>query len=252
MIFDKDSPIPLHLQISNQLRAAILNGDLQPGEQLPSERTLSEQHDISRVTVRAALANLEHEGLIFSRPGKGRYVAKPKIDQQLIHLTGFSEDIQRLDLRPSSKVLSRELGVASAELASQLQIPTGARVFSILRLRLANGAPLAIEQAHLSLSLCPDIFEQDFETGSLYAYLRQCGLEPREARQTLSAGIPTAEERRLLDLHGDAAVMRMKRTTYLISNQPVEYVESVYRGDKYQFNVSLTVGNQVGMSGKAI
>jgi GntR family transcriptional regulator len=252
MPFDRESPTPLHIQISNQLRAAIASGELKSGDQLPSERDLTEQYNISRVTVRAALTNLEHEGLIFSRPGKGRYVSKQKIDQQLIQLTGFSEDIQKLALRPLSKVLSREAVGASEELASHLQVSTGARVFIMVRLRLADGIPLAIEKAHLPIALCPDILEQDFETGSLYAYLRQRGLGPRKARQTLSAGIPTAEERRLLELQGEAAVMRMERTTYLISNQPIEYVESVYRGDKFQFNVSLTSGSQSGMSGEAI
>lgn len=252
MTFDKESSIPLHIQVSNQLRAAIASGELKSGDQLPSERELTDQYNISRVTVRAALTNLEHEGLIFSRPGKGRYVSNLKIDQQLIQLTGFSEDIQRLTLKPLSKVLSQEAVGASEELASRLQIPAGARVFVMVRLRLADGTPLAIEKAHLPITLCPDIFEQDFETGSLYAYLRQRGLEPRKARQTLSAGIPTAEERQLLGLQGEAAVMRMERTTYLVSNQPIEYVESVYRGDKYQFNVSLTAGSQSGMSGEAI
>jgi GntR family transcriptional regulator len=252
MTFDKDSSIPLRAQVSYQLRSSISNGDLKPGDQLPSERKLAEHYKISRVTVRAALNELEYEGLIFSRPGKGRYVSKPMINQQLIQLTGFSEDVQNLNLQSTSRILSREVIRASAELTSKLQLTPGDRVFVIVRLRLVNGNPMAIEQAYLPLTYCPEILEQDFEKGSLYAYLRQCGLDPKKARQTLAPDIPTAEERRLLGIQGNVAVMRMERTTYLINNKPIEYVRSVYRGDKYRFNVVLNSDSQSGVSGEAI
>jgi GntR family transcriptional regulator len=111
---------------------------------------------------------------------------------------------------------------------------------------------MAIEEAHLVLELCPDILEQDLEQGSLYDYLMEQDLKPIKAVQKLSADMPTAEEMQLLELEEEAAVMRMRRITFLANERPIEYVESVYVGEKYQFNVILTLGENSRASGQAL
>jgi GntR family transcriptional regulator len=252
---DRDSSIPLRVQVRNELHEAITSGQLKPGDRIPSERELGEQFGISRLTVRAALGDLERAGLIYSRPGKGRYVTSAVasvIDQQLMHLSGFSEDMRKFSVHPSSRMIHRIVEAASPEVALQLQVAPGTQVVRLKRVRLAEGIPMAIEEAYLVLGLCPHILEQDLERGSLYEYLIEQDLKPAKAIQTLSADIPTAEEKQLLALEGKVAVMRMKRTTFLANNQPVEYVESVYTGEKYQFNVVLTLGEGSEMSGEAL
>jgi GntR family transcriptional regulator len=170
----------------------------------------------------------------------------------LEYLSGFSEDMHQMSLRPLSKVLHQASESATPVAAAQLQLQVGAPIACLKRVRLADGIPMALEQACLSLALCPDILDQDFENGSLYAYLSDRGLRPTRANQTLSAGIPTTEEKQLLGLKGQVAVMRIKRTTFMANGKAVEYVESVYRGDKYQFNVILNQGGGSGMPGKAL
>lgn len=253
MALDKDSSLPLHTQVRNEIRTAIQTNKLKQGERLPSERELVDRYNISRLTVRAALIDLEREGLIYSKPGKGWYVSSSIIDQQLMQLSGFTEDMQNIGVKPSSKLVSQKILVASPEVAEQLQIQAGrTRVFCLKRLRLANETSVAIEEAFLSLDICPDIVDQNFEQASLYEYLHNRDLRPQKALQTLFADIPTHEERQLLNLTGEVAIMRMRRTTYLVNNRPIEYVKSVYRGDRYQFRVALTQGVKTGISGEAV
>lgn len=237
---NKKSSIPIHIQVRNELLEEFHKGELKPGDRLPSERELQDKYEISRLTVRSAFSDLERDGLIFSRPGKGRYVARSYIDQKLIHLSSFTQDMEKVGAKPSSRVIYQGEEAANSLIASRMQLAPGTPVARITRIRMADNVPMAIEDAWLALSLCPDILEQDFERGSIYVHLNKHGLKPMRAVQTLLADMPTENERQLLEIDPNVAIMRMQRTTSLANTLPIEYVESVYRGDKFKFNAVLT------------
>lgn len=243
MEFDRDGPVSLYVQLKRFILDQIENGDLQPSSRLPSERQLSEEFGVSRTTVRRALDDLAREGHIFTRVGRGTFVAERKIDQNLQVLTGFTQDMQERDLKASARILDSGLLQASAELAGALHIQEGAQVVRLKRLRIADGVPLAVESAHLPHHLCPGVLEHDLETGSLYEVLgNRYGLKLARAKQKIEAVLANEEEAQLLGLVRPSPVLLMERRTYLSSGDVIEYVKSAYRGDRYTFHVQL-LGN---------
>jgi GntR family transcriptional regulator len=243
MPVDRQSSTPLKIQAKKEIQKLILSGELQPGEKLPSERNLQTELDISRTTLRAVLDELQREGMIYSHPGKGRYIAKTILDQQLTHLTGFSQDMLKKGIQPTAKVILQGVEAAQPHLASQLQISPGSNIFKLKRLRFAEKNPVAIEETHITLSLCPEIVNVDFTQASLYDFLSKQGLQPTSAHQVMTAEIATVEEADLLTISYPGSVMRMRRTTFLSNGKPIEFVQSAYSGADFQFTLSLRSGS---------
>lgn len=240
MPLEHDHPVPLYIQLKETLRTQIENGHYAPHDRLPSERELAEQHSISRMTARQALLELTQEGLVYSRVGKGTFVSEPKIDQQLLELTGFSEDMRRRGLRATSRVLEASLGQASAKVTQILQLRTDAEVVTLTRIRLANGSPLAVETAYLPHHHCPGILDYDLSVLSLYDVLRNTyGYQLVQARQSIEATLAGQRELELLNLTPPSPILAMERVTFTEQGFPIEYVRSAYRGDRYKFRALL-------------
>lgn len=238
--FSKNASVPLYLQVKNTLETEIRDGKYGVDERLPSERELCEKFGVSRMTARQALKELERDGLVFSRVGKGTFVSEPKIDQQLSNLTGFSQDISTRGARPSSVVLSAQIVPASAHMATVLKLLQGAEVVELSRLRLSNELPLCIEVAHIPHYLCPNILKNDFAHESLYAvFQRDYGHRLARAEQTMEASQATPRELEILQMIAPASVLRIERLTYNQNDILLEYVVSAYRGDRYKFHLTL-------------
>jgi GntR family transcriptional regulator len=232
----RNSPLPRYYQLKEIMRDRIRSGEWKPGDLIPSERELGEQYGISRMTARQAITDLVNEGLFYREQGKGTFVSQRKITQQLIHLTGFTEDIRARGQRPSTKVLSAEMALADETTAEKLRIPPGALIFRLQRLRLADGEPLAIELSQISFKGCERLLEDDLENNSLYRILETKYCMPlMEADQELEAGLASSEETQLLKISAGSPVLFTRRTTYTERNQPIEYAKAVYCGNKYTF-----------------
>ncbi len=235
-------PLPLYLQLEESLRADILARRLQPHQQLPSEREMCDHYRVSRMTVRQAMLALARDGLVYSRVGKGTFVSEPKIDQQLKTLTGFSQEMQARGCKPTSQVLEAKIVPAADAIAQALHLPPAAHVILLVRVRLADSSPLAIETVHLPQSFCPDLLRHDFATESLYAVLeREYGYRLTRAEQTLEAGLAGPREVALLQVQPRAPILIMERRTFTDQNVPIEHVHSSYRGDRYKFSSVLNI-----------
>ena len=238
-MLNRQSSVPLYVQLKRLLEAQVSEGTLVPHSRIPSERELSDQYTISRMTARRALAEMVQEGRLYTSTGKGTFVAEPKISQSVQALTSFTEDMHARGLTPSTRVLRRELLPASDMVAQSLRIHAGDIVFRLERLRLANGEPLALENAYLSFPGVEFLEGQALE-GSLYAMLlEKFGLVPVEAIQEFEARLPRSQERKLLKMSEGEPVLKLQRTTFNIEHQPFEVVQSIYRGDRYRFVAKL-------------
>ena len=227
-------------QVKAVIDDAVTTGELQPHRRIPSERELSALFGVSRMTIRQALLEMIGEGSLYTRSGKGTYVAEHKIEQPLQRLTSFTQDMAARGLRPSSRLLGADLLPAPIELAHVLAIPTGSELVRIRRLRLADEQHLAIETSHLPHARCPGLLQHDLEHQSLYELLHErYGLELSSAKQTIQAAAPTEEERRLLEMPSGVPVLRIHRFTTTREGIVCEFVQSAYRGDRYQLNVEL-------------
>lgn len=232
-----DSPVPLYVQIKDYLRMNIQNGVFEVNQRIPSERQLAEQFSVNRLTVSKALSELTQEGWIYSRVGKGTYVSPPKIDQTLQSLTSFTEDMNSRGKKASSRVLLARVIPANSEIARALTILPGAEVVAIHRVRMADGLPVALERSHIFYALCPGILEShDFSRESLYRVLREeYHLHLTHAHQTIEAVIAGEDEQDVLEAEPGMPILSVTRVTYNENDQPIEYVRSSYRGDRYKF-----------------
>lgn len=168
------------------------------------------------------------DGTLYTRTGKGTYVAGRKIEQPMHRLPGFTQDMLVRGMRPASRVLSQELLPASSELRA------GTRD----RARLGDRADPP--PSHLSHALCPGLLEDDLAETSLYDVLRsRYRVTLGSTRQTIEAAQPVAEERQLLDLPQRVPVLRIHRLTSGSYGRIVEFVRAAYRGDRYQLTVEL-------------
>jgi GntR family transcriptional regulator len=236
----KNSPLPRYYQLKEIMRERVQSNEWKPGDLIPSERELSEKYGISRMTARQAITDLVNEGLFYREQGKGTFVSERKITQQLMRLTGFTEDIKARGQKPGTKVLSAQMVPADETTAEKLHIDPGTLVFRLQRLRLADDEPLAIELSQTSFKGCEKLLEEDLEQNSLYRLLEtKYGIPLLEADQELEAGLASNEDAQLLKISVGRPVLFTRRITYSERNQPIEYAQAVYCGNKYVFHTHL-------------
>jgi GntR family transcriptional regulator len=239
-MIDKNYPLPMYFQLKELLREKIASGEWKPGDMVPSERELSEQYHISRMTARQALSELATEGLLRREQGRGTFVARPKIEHGLTRLTGFTEDIQARGMQPGALVVRLELIRPPLLAMRALQIAPEEEVLLLERLRLAGGEPIALETCHLHFGGVVDLLNEDFENNSLYQILsEQYQITPARAEQKIGADLCSRREQELLKIGEGAPVLRNKRITFDQWGRPFEYTESAYRADRYVFQAEL-------------
>ncbi|MDP9395381.1 MAG: GntR family transcriptional regulator [Actinomycetota bacterium] len=208
---------------------------LPPGSPVPPERSLAVEFDTSRTTVRQALQELVAEGRLQRVQGKGTFVAKPKVTQNL-QLTSYTEDMRAQGLEPTSRLLGLETVAADDQLAQRLREPAGAKVLRIERLRLADGEPMALEVSHLATRRFPGLRRHVERHGSLYAALSEAyGVRPVEAQETIETALATPEETALLGTDVGLPMLLLSRHSFDEAGEPIEWVRSLYRGDRYKF-----------------
>lgn len=242
LILSKDSPVPLYFQIKSELERFIASGKWQPGMQAPSERELCDQYQVSRITVRQAITELVNEGRLVREQGRGTFVAQPRIEQQLTTLTSFTQDMLQRGQKPGSRVLQFGAEELPPQAAQALGLDPSAKHEALIlkRLRTANDEPLTVETARLALPRCAALAGVNLERQSLYAALREkCGVLPTLARQQIKAMACPDAEAKILEIKKGSPVLHIIRSTFGQDNKAFEYVESVYRGDKYVFYAEL-------------
>jgi GntR family transcriptional regulator len=205
---------------------------------LPTERELAARHDVSRATVRQALSTLEEAGVVYRVQGAGTFVADASVSKSL-SLTSFSEDMRARGLVPGSKVLVADELPAGATVAADLQIAADEPVIRLVRLRLANSAPMCLETVYLASGRVPRLLESD-QSVSLYARLEQdYDIRLARAEQVVTAvGLDEANAA-LLGVGPGSPALAVRRIGLDQRDRPVERTTSLYRADHY--DIAFTV-----------
>src|SRR6059058_3185956 len=233
-------------------RVAGLISELGVGAAIPSERRLSTELGVSRLTLRAALDELVREGYLVRRHGSGTFVSEPKIAQQLT-LTSFSEDMRRRGMTPDSRMVTLENVHAGPQVARQLNISPAERVFRIRRLRLADGAPMALETLHVPVSLVPGLTAPQLEHASWYELLEQrYNVVISSGLQTIEPTVTNEEESELLSVPLHSPAFLFERTSQTREGRTVEFVRSIYRGDRYRLVAELSQRREPSVTALAI
>ena len=211
------------------------------GDAIPSERQLSADFGVSRLTVRAALDDLVREGHLVRRHGSGTFVSEPKIAQELT-MTSFTDDMRRRGLRPESKTLDLRVVPAGARLGRLLHVSPSEPVLVADRLRLADGESMAIETVHIRASHVPGLTAADLEERSFYELLRgRYGILVVGGEQTIEPTVTDEDESKALGVPLHSPAFRFERVTHSDAGEIVEFVESIYRGDRYRLVTSLSI-----------
>jgi GntR family transcriptional regulator len=238
---DRQSVIPLYYQIRERLLEQIRRGVFKSGQSLPSEQEISEHLGVSRMTGRHALKSLCDMGVTYSVRGKGTFVSAIKLEKDFRQVASFTEEMRARGLRPRSKIISFELVRADEEMVNALHLKARESVVSLRRIRFANSSPMGIEWSRIPQRICSDLFKTFDPQGSLYETLTQrYGIKMAIADEIVEAGLAGPEESRLLDIARKSPVFLFTRISYLQSGEPVEFVKSVYRGDRYKLVNRLT------------
>lgn len=240
MQINAESATPIYFQISEQIREDIRCGKLKPQDMLPPDRVFCEELNVSRMTVKKAIDLLANEGLVVRKKGIGTFVASPKIVQSLYSVTGFTGDNARRGVRVYSQVLAHEVIAAPFEVAEKLNLKPTQKVIRLKRLRFLIDEPVALETSYLNYDRCRRVMDYSFEQESLYRVLSQeCHITLESARQTIEVSGSTEDDGLLLRNSIGNPMFYLSRTSYDADGTPIEYVQSVYRTDRYIFEINL-------------
>jgi GntR family transcriptional regulator len=227
-------------QSETRQRVLDLIEQLGVGEAIPSERQLSGELGVSRLTVRAALDDLVREGFLQRRHGAGTFVSEPKIAQELT-MTSFTEDMHRRGMVPSSKTLELKSVTAGARLGRLLHVSPSEEIVVVTRLRYADRETMAIETLHVAESLVPGLTAKDLEQHSFYELLEErFGVVVVGGNQAIEPTVTNEEESAALGVPLHSPAFLFERTTRAADGTIVEYVRSIYRGDRYRLVSDLT------------
>lgn len=236
-LIDRSTPVPLYFQIAGRLRQQMLNMKLRQGDLLTTDERVQADFAVSRATARKAIDELVDEGLVERVTGKGTFVSSPRLQVPLPAMLGFTEEIQRRGMRPSSRVVSVDWVPASGHAAKALGLSSGSRVLRLERVRYADEKPIlhSIDILSERLRIGP---EEDF-SGSLYALMESRGIQLGECQNIIEASLTDRRLGQLLGVAKGFPVLSLRRTTYDTTGNAVLYEDAACRGDLYSYAIRL-------------
>lgn len=243
MKIDRNSHIPVYWQIKEDIHRQIMQGDLQPDNQIPSEPRLAELYGVSRLTARNAVTELVNEGYLHRVHGQGTFVTKPRFEESGARFSGFHDSMVRKGYTVSSRVLVAEKVRAREheKVAEQLKLQGDAWVYRIKRIRYAGKEALGLQDVYLSADRSEGVLEIDLEKDSIYRFLAEDKLlNLSKAKEKLEATAADSEVAAALGVVPGSPVLFTQRLTLITGDIPLEYSTSWYRGDSYVFEVEIS------------
>lgn len=238
-MLDKDSNTPLYLQLIDELIYEIENNIGENGK-LYSERDICLRYNVSRTTVRQALSELERDGYIYKKHGKGTFVSPNRMSQDLQGFYSFTKEMEKLGKAPSSKVLKFEILAANNQLITMMKLKEDDLAYKFTRVRLADDIPMIVETTYVPYELFPGITRSDLNKTPLYDILFQKFNETIEyANETYLPVLANEHEAEILGIEVGSPCLKITRSTFNKDNLIIEYTVSIARGDKFKYNIQL-------------
>lgn len=230
------APVPLYNQLKELLRTQILDGTYPPESRMPSESELGERFQVSRITVRQALGDLQKEGLIFKIHGKGTFVAKPKAFQNVSTLQGLAESMSQLGYEVINQLHSIKFIKADARAAERLNLKEGEKIAEIKRVRLINREPISLEISYLPQDIGEKLLKADLITRDIFLILENdLQLNLGHADLAIDAVLSDTDLATALNIEEGLPIMRIERLTHTADGQPIDFEFLYYRGDAFQY-----------------
>ena len=242
MAFNKEVPVQLYYQLTNELRNRIASSEVEVGDLFPTDREIMEQYHVSGTTVRRAVKQLVSEGLLERCPGKGTFVRKQPLQEHLGSLTGFFEEATMQGRNPSADILFIglvELDSSIREHYPQLAQCKWSEAVLCRKVQKMEGRPIAYVESYWDPNCGKALLQQDLSSQGLYEIIEQSGVcRLTRAEQEIFAYLAGSKVSRALDIKRTAPVLVMQRLAYAGDNI-VEFSSSAYRADCYRYAVEL-------------
>lgn len=235
-ILKSESYSPLYRQLMQKLRSDIQSGVYPVHSRIPSEQELCETYQVSRVTVRKALAELTREGLLQRHQGKGTFVGVPRLCKDLKDVNSFHDACRMMNCTPGTRVIHAQLTHATQEDRRDLLLEEAEeQVVEVVRLRLADGSPVMLETNRFPSSYAY-LLEEDL-TGSLYALLQKHEVEAAQAMHEVSLCYANAQQARQLEVEPGDALLCLREIIYDQHSRPLHTSLQLIRGDRFTFRI---------------
>jgi len=233
----QESPIPLHLQVRQIVMQRINSGDFK--NKIPSERELMDRFQISRTTVREAIASLVHDGILEKVHGRGTFVKQTQtIQEWMTTINSFTKTIQDTGLEPSAKLIGSGITSIPIHFQNYLHCQSG---YFIERIRFASNKPVAIERHYYHRKVGAQLVNYDLNTIVIYDVLEQdLGFKLWETEETITCKAANEKEAEHLNVPLHSGLLQMDRILYNQAGQPIECLISVYRPDMFAYKIRRT------------
>lgn len=240
-VIDKESPIPSYYQLETFIKNMVDKGYVKANQRLPSEREMSVILNLSRMTVRKSFSDLVKEGFLYREVGNGTYISPPKIVQPIMRPISFSENMHLHGMTASGKTIKKEkMETNNKEINDALKIDDQDEILFIERLRYADNVPLVLEKSFFNYGKYNFLMNADLDNNSLYDLLKKYkGIVPVSSNEIIEAGLSDEILSGTLQIEKGTPILIVTGISCSIDNEPVEYVVSYYRGDKYKFYIGL-------------
>ncbi|MBE6047428.1 MAG: GntR family transcriptional regulator [Clostridium sp.] len=225
-------------QIALDIQEKINNGQYLPNDQLPLEKEMCVQYNVSRITIKKAMDKLVMNGSVVKRRGAGTFVKDVDYDEitdisTSKQFSGFSGSHE--GKKVSSKVVEFKVINPSQEIANKLKMEKDDFVYYICRVRYANDEPCVVEYTYMPIDVIVGI-KRDILNGSIYDYIEnRLKLKIKSAHRTVRALVANNLEKKVLNISDDIPILQVEQIAFLDNGQPFEYSKSSHRADKFEF-----------------
>ncbi len=238
-IIDRDDSQKLYVQLYKILKEKIDSGEWQVDSQIPTEEELCKVYDISKATVRLAIAELVRQGYLKRQQGKGTFVCKRVIAEGLSMITGFKELMLEAGVKFTTQVLAQTMMMSTDDLDIKLDVSEDRHIICIKRLRLVDDEPVLIQETYIPHYICPGLLDENLEVDSLFKLLEnKYGIKITKVKDYIGIAYLTPDEGRLLGLPAGSAALLLEQHFYSGENQ-IKYTRSIKRPDRFKFFVEL-------------
>ncbi|MGL4606585.1 MAG: GntR family transcriptional regulator [Eubacteriaceae bacterium] len=229
----RENPKPLYIQLEELIRNNIDSGEWKPHTAIPSESEMNRLYSVSRMTIRSACSQLVQDGVLYRVPGKGTFVAEPKIMTESLAYMGFREQLERMGYEITTELLNVVEKEASHGVAKRLQCHQGDPILEIERLRFIKGEPISLHYSRIPYELCRNLNERGLEEEQLCILLeREYDLKPKRITETLESVTASEKESKLFHVDQGYPLLVLEDILYDQEDRPFEYSKVVFRGDK--------------------
>ena len=234
-ILNSDASSPLYAQLMQKIKNSISNGELKTGSKIAAEQELCAQYGVSRITVRKAISELEKQGILEKKQGKGTFVTVPAIHRKLHAVNSFHDTCRMNGQHPSTRTIVSKTLIASRSDVEELGVAIGARVVETVRVHFADKIPVILEENHFSMAYSY-LLESDLN-GSLYNLLSECGAEPAQATHVISIKKASRQVAGLLKIEEGTSLLYLHEVIYDKKGRPLHTSSQYIRGDIFTFRI---------------